>query len=102
MKPQVAEWLRQRVIGRKMPTKLETAVANALTQAQSESGKSKDDVMKMAHSFAGKYLKKNGISATDALHRCEFDGCERAYENRSSLNRHYKKDHDGKNPEDEE
>ncbi|KAI8256467.1 hypothetical protein K4K58_004836 [Colletotrichum sp. SAR11_239] len=86
----------------KMPTKLETAVANALTQAQSESGKSKDDVMKMAHSFAGKYLKKNGISATDALHRCEFDGCERAYENRSSLNRHYKKDHDGKNPEDEE
>ncbi|KAI8282238.1 hypothetical protein K4K56_011230 [Colletotrichum sp. SAR 10_98] len=89
-----------------MPTKLETAVANALTQAQSESGKSKDDVMKMAHSFAGKYLKKNGISATDALHCCEFDGCERAYENRSSLNRvsssHYKKDHDGKNPEDEE
>ncbi|KAF9873350.1 hypothetical protein CkaCkLH20_09163 [Colletotrichum karsti] len=83
-----------------MPSKLETAVTNALNQAQTASGKSKDDVMKMANSIAGKYLKKNGIETT-TIHRCEVSGYSRSYENRSSLLRHYKKDHPGQSPEDE-
>ncbi|KAJ0352488.1 hypothetical protein COL26b_009202 [Colletotrichum chrysophilum] len=87
-----------------MPTKLETAVANALTQAQSESGKSKNDVMKMAHSFAGKYLKKNGISPppTPFTAASSTAASARTRTAAPSTASHYKKDHDGKNPEDEE